>query len=666
MTMVEYAEQVEGGYSMAYSKFKNIAQNARAPQPIVDEAYIGFPHGLRTSVPKAMIRPTELAECINMQVNRGGQLQSRAGLRKLNTTSLGKIISLASCRIAGQVVNLAQTADFVIHRVLADGSSVVIGTAEDKADIKGYNGYAMIADGGYLKYIDDSLTIKLAWDGGSAYSATMFNNLSSAVTGSIDYTEAKEDKVTFTTPSWPDGLVLELTKIELKLGRAGTGGSAVLVVAVYRSSDDQLTAQSTLSADDITQLAPDPGDFHTFNLNTQQPVLPNTSYYVTLRRDTYDTTDYVKWYTTSGSSPLASVSPGLPPKGKHLLLHNRQLWLYGAEGKEGTLFYNNYSPFDWSTENFAGYLTTLDSDQATYPIGACVSYFGNMFVYGTQRWPYLLVLSGSGAQMNLIDQHQPLWSSPAMVTDVLNDMWSLNQGGVSSLTGVNMYGDVRTYSESFAIDDQIEKLWSEDSFAGYYVDRGQLIIAVGSKIFAGHTKAPTEGINRVRYPWTEYQFNFKPSCFGVWKDLVIGSEEGFIYEFASTYNADDNVPFYMSIKTMYHQSPFRYIDVLEAKVLVESRTGVRFEVVAYKDGNTFEEVNRWLLASALQDDVTIDDLGDALINNMDIQISPMSSPLVLRLGFRCFSYQIHLDNLKLLGAPLFIDGLVLRYRPMED
>jgi hypothetical protein len=71
------------------SRFAVFAQRAKNPNAIQAEIPIGFAHGLRTSVPPSMLLPTELAECKNFMISRGGQLQTRAGLQKINVDSLG-------------------------------------------------------------------------------------------------------------------------------------------------------------------------------------------------------------------------------------------------------------------------------------------------------------------------------------------------------------------------------------------------------------------------------------------------------------------------------------------------------------------------------------------------------------------------------------------------
>lgn len=651
-------------------KFKNIAQAAPAAQAVMMEFSGGYAHGLRTSVPPLMIKATELTECINFQINKGGQLQTRAGLEKLNTTSLGKILTLAACKIGSSTFKLIQTSDFVIHKFNTDGTTTALGTAEGQAEIISYGGYAIVADGGRLKYIDSSETLKMVWDGGDGVDASFFYNISDTITGQINYTTAGTNQINFTTPAWTAGYTIPLTKLKVKLGRVGTGGAGYPTLTVYRTSDNAVMAHGT-TAVAASAIAPDPGDFEDVNLTSVIEVSPNTAYYVRFSMTSYSTSNYIVWYTGASSIPICKVSPGLAPVAGAMLVHNRQLWLYADENNRGTLYFNNYAPFDWSTPGYAGYLTTLDDNKDSYPIGAAVSFYGSLYVYGTEDWPYFLQLTGTdGSDFELSDLHQPLWTLPRMIISALNDVWSVSRGGVASLSGVNLFGDVRTYSESFAIDNQIEALWSEESKVGYHKERGQLFVLVGGKMFVAHAKSAAtinnEDITHVRYPWSEYQYNFTPSCLGEWGDLVIGSEEGFIYQPVGTLTKDDNTDFYISMKTKYYQTPFRLIDVLDIKVLIDTHTGATFDIVAYKDNNTLTEVDRWSLASAIHDGATIDDLGDAVIDDLPSPISIEATPLVQWLGFTCFAYQLHLDNLKTIGKPVHIDGLATRYRPMED
>ena len=63
------------------SRYGVFAQRARNPLAVQAELIAGFPHGLRTSVPPSMLAATELAECVNFQINRGRCCPATVGVR---------------------------------------------------------------------------------------------------------------------------------------------------------------------------------------------------------------------------------------------------------------------------------------------------------------------------------------------------------------------------------------------------------------------------------------------------------------------------------------------------------------------------------------------------------------------------------------------------------
>ena len=368
------------------NRFATLAQRARNPAPVQVEAVLGFPLGLRTSVPPSMLLPTELAQCVNFQINRGGQLQTRPGLRKLNLTTLGSaIISAASAEVSGETFKLVQTEDFKIYRISDLGAATEIGTAAGKACMLGYGDIVAVADGGCIKYIDDSATIKLAWDGGDT--GSMFNNLGDSVTGQVNYTAANNTQIDFTTPEWDSGFTLALTKLTVLLSKAGTG--AVPTFTVYKTSDNSVVASGTATLADIVV---SPGDFVDVQLTTTTELLPSTAYYIRLTTPAYNGTNYVSWYLGASSKPIGFVAPGLPPKANQLLTHGRRLWAFGDTENPGAVYFSNYTLFDWSTSGQGGYLTTIDDSKVTYPVGALASYYGNLYAYGTKEWPFFLKL----------------------------------------------------------------------------------------------------------------------------------------------------------------------------------------------------------------------------------------------------------------------------------
>jgi hypothetical protein len=133
-------------------------------------------------------------------------------------------------------------------------------------------------------------------------------------------------------------------------------------------------------------------------------------------------------------------------------------------------------------------------------------------VYGTESQPYLSVLSGSSpSNYKLPGTYQKPWTTPKTIISSVNDLWVGCSNGVDTLTGVQEYGDVRSFSESDPIDDRIVDYWDSDTaLAGYYPDDGQywLVMPNYHRVLVAHTKLkvsdPTEQFSR--YPWAEYEF----------------------------------------------------------------------------------------------------------------------------------------------------------------
>lgn len=656
------------------SKFKQLAGSARAPAEMQSQAFSGFAQGLNTSVPATMIDEKELAECVNFQINRGGQLQSRPGMRKLNNISLGKIVSLASCSIGKVKVKLAQTADFNIHQVNDDGSSVTLGQVEGLAEIINYGGCVVIADGSYLKYIDESMTIKMVRD-----------DEAPLVTNDWDYdyeyplsTAAafESTRLQLNTPSWSCSAGLEITKVQLKLKKVGTLSSSH-VVTVYLEIENGAGWDSVGSG-----VLPGAGaavevvaGWYDINISGIGMVFyePSKTYRIRVHMASgFDVSNHLIWMGenmgVSGNYNLGGrLNPNLPPKAGSVASHDHRLWAYHDPDNPGYIHFNNYALHDWSTIGQAGYITAMDSDKDTFEPGALASYYGSLFVYGTEETPYLLRLTGSnGNDFILSDLSQPIWSKPRMVVDILNDLWSLSSSGIASMTGVNMYGDVRTYSESFAIDNQVRGLWSTDAFTGYFNERGQVWVSLGSKVFVAHTKAPTQGTNRVRYPWSEFIFNFTPTCFGSWDDIVVGTEEGFIYTPDSTLVLDDSSEFPITCRTKYTEVPFQLIDILEAGLLTGSTYGCKLDFKLFKNGSTVDPVHTWPVSIALKDHITINDLSGVQIFNLDFAIVDEDSSKVLRTYTTVSSFQMAVEVTAIAKTPVFLDGLFYKYRAMED
>lgn len=647
------------------SLFSKLGGGSPQAKPKTAEAVLGFQHGLRTSLPPSMIALSELAECKNMQVNRGGQLQSRPGMTKLNAITAGQeIISLGSAVVEGVNYKYVQLADLTLRKVsdtgvITDESMI---TLAKKCQFIDYGAYLIVLDGGFVKYIDTNDDLRIAWDGGKA---GQFDNLSDESDGQTDMqysTDATTNIQTFVTEDWPTDFGILPTKLEVKVAKAGAGPVSQGYFRIYRTSDDYY-----MGGGPITEaLAPAPGDFITVTIAPQEFFAPNTSYYVQYYQPTWgDLTNYLIWYK-SGSDHLLRVYPAVPPKASFGVVHGRRLWVTGNAEELSNIYFSNYSLFDWSTDNVAGYLTAVDFSKDSFPVGAMVPYYNSLFVYGTKERPFLLQVTGeSSADFVINDLSQPLWSRQSTTVNIVNDVWALSQTGMASLVGVNLYGDVRSFSESMTIEDLVESLFDDDTEVGFYVERGQVWVTLGSRVLVAHSKVPVTGETRMYYPWTEYTFPFDITAMGKFEDLTVGTADGFIYVPDTTTSQDDGAAVELSVKTKYLQSAFNKVDVLDIKVLLETAKGLQAELQTYKNMLTIPD-NTWTLATAISDTTIIDDFDDVTIAESELLINPASAPLVQQLGFRCWAYQIELTVTELFDNPTYLNGFVIRYRPMED
>jgi len=158
---------------MSYN-FRNLTQAPRAPVQVkpelLTEGYVGFPMGLRTSLPEAMIQPQEMSQCVDFFMNKGGQLQSRPAWARYTTTPVGEIISTGFSYVDGEYVELIQDDLFKLYWIDRSGGTTavptLIGTLENRATILSYNDSTLLLDGHYIKEIRSLTEIGILYNTG--------------------------------------------------------------------------------------------------------------------------------------------------------------------------------------------------------------------------------------------------------------------------------------------------------------------------------------------------------------------------------------------------------------------------------------------------------------------------------------------------------------------
>ena len=645
--------------------------------------YQGFPLGENTSVPAMLLKPQELSECIDFKFNPGGQLETRAPLVRYTATSgaaTGGIVDIQTCSLGGTSYEIVGYGDAVdgyeigyISTTAGTGNTTIkLDDIEGEPRITPYNDCAIISDGSYLKFADDLTEVKMAYDAGTG--GTFFDNFSGDVDGAIAITTAGVG-CTFTTPVWDTGFTIPATQVFFEV-QATTAGAATCQVDIVTTAG---TAVASVSyTDDIPTTAADILDVSYTSVTAE--LEPNTKYNCLLKGAnvnlSYTTVPSGGTLVTAGGAtpdtaktPIMRVHPGLPPKSLWTVVSGRRLWVYDPT-KPGQLSFGNLTHLDFSTVNGGGYVGVVDEDQNSFKIGAAQDLYGELYVYGTKDQPYVCKLTGATpADYALPLLFQRIWSTQDTIKNVGSDIWSASIDGVDALTGVQEYGDLRTYSLSDPVKDRFS-YWSSAAIAGYNSKLGQYLLYMPGYDYVTvfHTKqAIRDQAGQLRYPSSRYHLPIIPSCFSdTGEGFLIGCADGHIYHFDSTEYKDlgtDQI--YPSFKTNRVDMPGRSIDLVKVQFLGNSKGGAQFNFDIYKNGNESTSVKTWTVMFPMSDALTVDEL-IMDVDDMLFAIDPAQTPLFFDLNINAVSLQFKISNVHISGYPVYFDGLVLTYRVLEE
>jgi len=241
--------------------------------------------------------------------------------------------------------------------------------------------------------------------------------------------------------------------------------------------------------------------------------------YIQLECDTVASDGDGKYYDSAPSWQddalklvLMAIKPGRPPKARFGLVEGSRAFVAGDPNNRGVMWYCNVNDYyDWSTASGGGYIGAIDDNAANFPVGAIVAQYGDIYIFGQVNQPYICKLTGtSPSDWALPPMFQRVYSTHKTALQIINDIWFGSEAGVNALAGVEQYGDLRTFSESDAVDDRIDNYWTDgEAFAGYNGVTGQYFLKLDGypRCLVVHTKAPVpDKRGRIRYPWTEYVF----------------------------------------------------------------------------------------------------------------------------------------------------------------
>jgi hypothetical protein len=368
--------------------------------------------------------------------------------------------------------------------------------------------------------------------------------------------------------------------------------------------------------------------------------------------------------------PIMRVHPGIPPKADWAVVSNTRPFIYDPD-YPGALYYGNLTHLDFSTVDGGGYLTTIDDSRSSFEIGGAQDLYGELFVYGTQDQPFLCKLTGSSpSAYELPLMFQRVWTLPTAIENTGSDIWTASKDGVDALSGVQEYGDLRTFSVSDPIKDQLEDNWSSTTFTGYHPLEGQLWVYMPGATYVNicHTKQPIrDQAGKVRYPWTRYDLPVTPTCFAYTTEgFLIGADDGYVYNLDSTEYKDlTTTHIHPTFKTPRVDMPGRYFNTIMVQFSAYSVGGTGFDMDIYINGSDYDSINTWEIALPMSDSLTVDDL-TMDIDDMLFAIAPTSAPSFTPLNFNCFAVQVEISDVHIADYPVFFNGLTLTYRSLEQ
>ena len=376
-------------------------------------------------------------------------------------------------------------------------------------------------------------------------------------------------------------------------------------------------------------------------------------------------TNQAKWISDPTHDPIVKVYPGKPPKASFGCVHNVRPFLSGDPDNPGYVWFGNLTHLDWSTTNYAGFIGVIDDNRNSFEVGGLDTIYGQLWVYGTESQPFLCQLTGSEpADYSLPLAFQKAWCKHKTIINTGNDLWVASGDGIDTLSGVQEYGDVRTFSASDKIKNRIDSSWGDNTFVGYYPPDGQFWIKLDGyeKVLIGHTKIPNNGL----YPWAEYDLPITPTAFGYAENFYIGADDGHLYKFDSgaykDLTTDDINPEW---STANIELPFQSFDLDQFQVLGRALTGSSMDIDIYKDGNRASSVYTYSFNMPMSDSLRIEEMTMA-IEEMTTLPRPDLNPLWKYINIECRSFKIKFSNIKISGEPVYFNGMFMRYRQLEQ
>lgn len=562
---------------LSYSHIVRAPRRRNPSKPIILN---DFRFGLNTVLPSASILPNEASMLVNFKILPLGGLEIREGLTRYTSSALDNPVSymadfkfdidLAEFHVFGDTDDrewensanrgwqfdepassgsdelIVTQPDNKLYKLSATKIPSLITTLKGDATIIPAGDKAYICDGSFLKYWDkSSASVLLAYDDGSGSHGYQQDNTTLTPDTEIKLYSGGNTKagVKFESQDWDAGYTITATKVEIYARKVGSPTGNV-GCELYTNAGVLLATSTTIISAASVDTSPEKLSF-VFDSGVMSKL---TLYWAVITYSDGDGSNYIQlecdtvtsggdgkyydgsWHDDALKIGLAAIKPGRPPRARFGLIQKTRLYTSGDPFNKGVIWYSNVNTsFDWSTTNGGGYIGVVDQNVTNFPVGAMLSLYSSIFVFGQQSQPYLCKLLGdSPSEYDLPPMFQKIYSTHKTALHTVNDCWFGSDTGINALSGVEQYGDLRTFFESEAVDDRIMDYWTDDdAFAGYNGETGQYFLKMTGypRCLVVHTKSPVaDKRGRVRYPWTEYIFVKENLSSSTYKWTASGDE----------------------------------------------------------------------------------------------------------------------------------------------
>lgn len=758
-----------------WTKLASVSQTVGTPGVL---SYSGFIHGLNTTTPSNQILKTECSELINFDIHDNGTLETTRPFTKYFAGQCASApVFFDKIPIGGTSYEL--TIDSSGRLYYKNGvNQTLIGTLESAGRVIAYNGVALLLDGSYIKYLDGVSSIKIAYDTGSH----QFNNLDGGDDTGIAVGDGTNDRVAykFTSQAWDSGYTIPPVTFSAVLQRVLNGYTGTddedVVVKIRKVSDDSIIASKTIIAAPVQANLSDTATTYSVTFASSDiaaQMLPGTAYYASIEYDNGDGTNYVSvrcesttgnafvytasWAADTTKDPLMKLTPSRPPKGHFGDVADRRAFIGGDPDNPGYVWYPNLTHLDWSSTGGGGYIGAVDDNKNNYEVGAIVSLYGDLFVFGTKDQPYLCQLTGSSpSDYRLPALFQKVYSLADTVATMGNDIAFASKEGVKTLSGVQEYGDLRTFNAAKQVKDRFDDYWSTATRSCYFPLKDQYWLSMPNhhRVLVFNFNARTQIGNELRIPAAEREiclnelttstyrwvsagsdtyylqtaaggdpsFDASPDAItmnsrritkassyanlvdhGWWygdndtlgyntvyfKDasgspsttgviirsiliptmmasfdgnFFVGGNDGYIYQRnESAYRDMETFQIKPSLGTNTIEFPFGEAEISDIQLIVRGKGGGSFTVYFYKDRARKDYHASKAYAVGVYDDLTV---GEAIMDVGDATflVSPESETLYKQINFNASALRTFLKDWTIAGYPLFLNGLMIRYR----